>query len=139
MENLENNLLIAEFMGIKPTQISSSLWGLSNMPFWSVIGNTPEKVMQDAADKFGFDTDWNKLMAVVIQINSTDDIKYNNSGTYKVTIGSDYVWIDQPIGDRIYFSGNDFTDRENPLFEKVYNGVVKFIKWYNNQKGEGNV
>lgn len=65
---MENNRLIAEFMGVEPTQISSSLWGLSNTPFWSVTGPTPEKVMQDAASNFKYDSDWNKLLKVVCRI-----------------------------------------------------------------------
>ena len=60
---MENNRLIAEFMGVEPRQISSSLWGLSNTPFWAVTGPTAEKVMQDATSNFKYDSDWNMLMA----------------------------------------------------------------------------
>lgn len=116
MENLENNLLIAEFMGVKPTQISSSVWGLSNMPFWSVTGPTPEKVMQDAAKNFGFDTDWNKLILVG---QKCMELALNIDAHEWVT-GLEEAAVTYSLGN-------------------VNKEIVEFIKWFNNQKGAANV
>lgn len=77
---------------------------------------------------------WNLLMEVVEKIGKVEDLKYELSGTYCFQISSgytDYVWVDPPIGDRIYFSGNRMEDWNRPLKEKVYEGIVTFIEYYN--------
>jgi len=73
-------------------------------------------------DEMKYHTSWDWLMPVVQKINSlTDELGNTND----FTIGSDYVWVDPHIGDRLFFSGYD---REETMMSKVYRGVVKFIE-----------
>lgn len=110
---IENNKLIAEFMGL------------------TIITDGINYFDTDYKPLKNYQSNWSDLMPVVLTINSIQDIKYSDSGNYSVTIGSDYVCIDPPIGDRVYFSGNGIEDRKKPIIDKVYNGVIKFINWYN--------
>ncbi len=108
-------------MGVEPTQISSSLWGLSNMPFWSVTGPTPEKVMQDAANNFAYDTDWNKLMAVVEKIESLPcGLIVEINGSYTIANGIDQEYYLEYGGETKILN--------------TYRAVVEFIKWYKTQQ-----
>lgn len=114
---MENNRLIAEFMGVEPTQISSSLWGLSNTPFWSVTGPTPEKVMQDATNLFGFEKDWNKLLKVVCRIT---ELSKGGAAT-------------KMLKDLPNFSSDIYISTITDDINKAYQAVIEFITWYNSQ------
>ena len=76
-------------------------------------------------EELAYYTSWDWLMPVVEKINRlTDD--WGNTNDF--TIGNGYVWVDPHIGDRIFFSGNNPEDKEEPMRSKVYRGVLAFIK-----------
>jgi hypothetical protein len=113
MNTIENNKLIAEFMGLTITTDGISLFDTDYKPLKN------------------YHSDWNWIMDVVDKINNTKD-EFDNS--YTLTIGSGWVWVDPHIGGRIYFSGNEIGHKKEPMILKVYRGVVEFIKWYNKNK-----
>ena len=124
--NKQDNILIAKFMGITPSLCQTfGKYSLSDMPFWAVTGPTPEKVWEDAAKCFKYDSSWDALMPVVEKIESMN---------FDVSIGSGCFC-------RIW--DVDF-DREVILPEiessyptkigSTYKAVVEFIKWYNKNK-----
>ncbi len=121
MENiLESNKLIAEFMKLDIGH------GDMVIDKWSETSK-----INSVWTKMRFHSDWNWLMEVVEKINSLTD-EYGNN--YNFIIGNGYVYVDPHIGDRIFFSGNDIGHRDESMIEKVYRGVVTFIKWYKNNK-----
>ena len=126
-ERTENNRLLAEFLGATETFQGA----------YEMYGVIPS--IEDGLDEqhyfwpseMPFDADWSWIMEVVIAIGNTEDVRYTNTGNCQVTISNEYVWVDPPIGDRIYFSGNSLKDRGKSLISKVYEGCVHFVKWYN--------
>lgn len=118
METMESNGLIAEFMGheILYRPYSNGFIELSDTQLCDV-------------DDLLYHKSWDWLMPVVEKINNTCSDKYGNH--YDFQIGNGYVWVDPHIGDRIFFSDNDINHEDEPMRNKVYRGVVKFIEWYN--------
>ena len=109
MENiLENNKLIADFMGVKQHRFD----GLTKI----------EKVLK-------YHTDWNWLMAVVekIETMSNNDqfyiiVEYDNRDEFK-----GWIWrIDRFVKT---LKVND--NRIKTKIEATYNACLEFIKWYN--------
>jgi hypothetical protein len=117
METIENNKLIAEFMGME-------LGDDKTMYFDDAENLHPPTPI----DQLKYHESWDWLMPVVEKINNTKD-SFGNK--YDFQIGNGYVWVDQHIGDRIFFSGNQINHREESMISKGYRGVVNFIKWYN--------
>ena len=107
----ENNGLIADFMEME----------FSNGEYYLPIHNSGDWIPQE---RLQFNTSWDWLMPVVEKINLTTD-EWGN--TNDLTIGNGYVWVDPHIGDRIFFSGNNPEDKEEPMISKVYRGVLAFI------------
>jgi hypothetical protein len=105
---ITQNMLIAQFMGVKPRLIAPDCYGLNNMPFWSITGDTPDKVLKDASLLLNYHNDWNELIAVVKKIA-------NMKGFYA---------IENDLKDTII----------NAKIEAVYNACIEFIKWYNKKK-----
>lgn len=77
-------------------------------------------------DELEFEHSLNCIFMAVNKINNLTD---EHGNPFNFTIGNGYVWIDQYIGDRIYFSGNDIGHRAEPMIDKIYRGVIKFIEW----------
>ena len=75
-----------------------------------------------------FHSSWDWLMPVVEKINNTTD-EFGNEMDFQ--IGNGFVWVDPPIGNRIYFSGNEIDHKKEPMIDKVYKAVVEFMQWYN--------
>jgi hypothetical protein len=111
----ENNGLIADFMGKPRHQEYKSHFR---------VDNEDGSVGMIHAEEFKYHTSWDWLMPVVERINLTAD-EWGN--TNDLTIGNGYVWVDPHIGDRIFFSGNNPEDKEEPMISKVYRGVLAFI------------
>ena len=117
MTNLENNKLIAEFMGKKV---------ISEAEFLAL--EFEEMTINDLfiESTLKYDTDWNWLVAVVEKIQLS-----------KYTDEFDIFWdsIDKINGCTILpsfkntFSIIQFTSSNKK--EAVYNSCVEFIKWYN--------
>jgi hypothetical protein len=124
---ITQNMLIAQFMEVKPRLISPDCYGLNNMPFWSITGDTPDKVLKDASLLLKYHNDWNQLMEVVDKIENynefTSVLFYPNSCT--IIKSREF-----PADDNYFeISIDSFTK-----IEAVYNACVEFIKWYNKNK-----
>lgn len=118
-ETIENNKLIAEFMGIvKENERASS--GRS-------IEVSKGKFVDYEALGEGwlkYDTDWNWLMEVVEKINIMDDYLFSaNIWSMDVTI------YNNDSGEIIFRSECKWQPDE--LIKAVHEAVVEFIKWYN--------
>jgi hypothetical protein len=109
MKTAENNKLIAEFMGFKlqdnPNERFYNKWIINSNAYGG----------RYSFEDFYFDTDWNWLMEVVDKIYQTD-LYYDK-----------YIDFNSSMIDsgKIKLSTN---------IQNVYNQVVEFIKWYNEQQ-----
>ena len=124
--NTENNKLIVNFMGLKPNQINSELYGLSKSPWLSVTGKTPEKVLEDFSKSTLYHSNWEWLMPVVEKINTIEDFRFSVIIKHcycKIVDSTKYVLSGFEIAE----------DRGKDTIESVYNGVVEFIKTYNKE------
>ena len=116
MKTHKDNQLIAEFLGYRTfTARGYVLIHYADDNVWPAIDTH-------------YHTSWDWLMPVVEKINSLTD-EFGNH--FQFQIGNGFVWVDPPVGSRIYFSGNGIDHRNEPMIQKVYNGVVEFINWYN--------
>ena len=114
MKTIENNKLIAEFMGLN---LHQGVWRKSTLA-------TERKICKEDALKYH--EDWNWLMVVVEKIES---IEY---GIYQVDILQEgckilercRLLIDNRVGK---------LESDTTKIESVYLACVEFIKWYNNQ------
>ena len=123
----ENNKIIAEFMGLNKTKMFFNLKS----------GNYVKKETDDCDIKvvdvylknnkpitnFYYHSDWNWLMEVVEKIESLGYWVEILGGMHNVCS----IGLTNNIESFIYL------DSESKI-EAVYNAVVEFIKWYNEQK-----
>lgn len=110
MNTLENNRLIAEFMGY------TVLEDTEEQCF--VRGNEPDVTH---IEEFIYHTSWNWLMPVVKKIELTY--------MYSVTICWEHCIIDKAGENREGFPSIKWYSSHKIL--ATYNAVVEFIKWYN--------
>jgi len=107
MNTIENNKLIAEFLGIKDEieRGENSIILLNGIIDYHKI------------DNLKFHSDWDWLMEVVEKIESLN-----------VTFSID--------GNKCYCLNDDFCNaqKESTKIYSVYKVCVEFIKWYNEQK-----
>lgn len=124
---MENNKLIAEFMGLKPKMESPDVYVFNDMPYFSVRENNPEDVMNAIVKYSKYDSDWNWLMSVVEKI---EQLKNRHNFTFSVKISGNYCTIESYNYSLIVriVECNDTTK-----LKSVYNACVRFIKWYNKQ------
>lgn len=133
MTTTKGNKLIAEFMGYK-------IWTWDNKKYYITMGKSPNDRNYDV-ENLKFNYDWNWLMPVVEKIES---IKVGNIKYIDFHIMPDAVIV------------TNQEDEENPLIlinkseckgsieteftffetkiQAVYQAVLKFIKWYNDQQ-----
>ena len=121
MENItENNKLIAEFMGLETGK------QLGYDRFLNDWFDNRGVLNGQRNEKLLFDTDWNWLMSVVEKIES---IEY---GIYQVDILQEGCKILKRcsllIDKRV-----DKLKSDTTKLESVYQAVVEFIKWHNEQ------
>lgn len=116
---MKENKLIAEFMGME--------YGVPNDNS-VMIQMTPQGNEVVPINSMEYHTSWDWLMDVVEKINNTTD-EFGSEMDFQ--IGNGFVWVDHPIGNRIYFSGNEIDHKKEPMIDKVYKAVVEFIKEYN--------
>src|SRR5690349_7440941 len=105
--NTENDILIAKFMGFEIACADTSepcIMGMQNA--W-----TPMK----------YHSSWDWLMPVVEKIE--------NDSIYKIRIEGSVVSINNT--DILHSFGGDFFKTSNSKIEALYNAVIEFIKWYN--------
>ena len=105
MKNKENDKLITGFMGYELTNDSVK----DEFGFWIDL------------DKFY--NSWNYLMKVVERIESI--ALGDNSINFTIGAGL-YVTVQDSYGELVEIYENAFTKKE-----AVYNGIVRFINWYN--------
>ena len=120
METKNNNKLIAEFMGYKVMEEDKFL------AYDYPKGTDLNKVMVDVAIKYH--TDWNWLMPVVEKIESMSHTKGRH---YFLAMGQAYVGfeIDRMNVQPFAKWGTSSNYRKK---EAVYEAVVEFIQWHNN-------
>lgn len=150
MQNIiENNKLIAEFMGAKVKLIDNQYYFYDwKNKLCSITpttwNNTPEetlnRIWEIALKKDGrlgqFHKDWNWLMEVVEKIETISEfnrlpeffIMYDNREEFKGWYWS--IEIPKKFNKECYKHNN----REKTKIEAVYNACVEFIKWYNENK-----
>lgn len=115
-----DNKIIAEFMGLKPKMESPDVYSYSDMPFFSVREDNPEKVMEAIMKYSLYSTDWNWLMPVVEKIETK----------YLVDIFGKAVSIHDKNGEMLVDSN---AKNSSTKIDAVYKSCVEFIKWHNQQ------
>ena len=120
---MENNKLIAEFMGYSQPHPD-----YPNTTYWYKQGEEPLTILL-------FDTDWNWLMAVVEKLESMEiEVRMNShfSTTLKYTLYQTQICYDLKHNNcdstQLYLSYNNVYKNRK---DSIYNAVVEFIKWYN--------
>ena len=110
MKNIiENNKLIAEFMGEFDKILSTgNIHSWSDAPFYYTTEDTREKVIKNISKYSKYSKDWNWLMQVVEKM-------------LNVSLELDSMEMYYNITDAI------------PDITKTYEKSVEFIKWYNKQ------
>ena len=113
MKNIiENNKLIAEFMGLFDKILSTgNIHSWSDAPFYYTTEDTKEKVIKNICKYSKYDSDWNWLVPVVfkcLEICHNEMLNEWENG----------------------FSDSFFSRDINCM----YSEVVRFIEWYNNNK-----
>ena len=115
MKNIiENNKLIAEFMGVFDKILSTgNIYSWSDAPFYYTTENTKEKVIRNICRYSKYDSDWNWLMKVVLKCLEICHNEMLNE------------WKNG-------FSDSFFSRDINCM----YSEVLRFIKWYNENKSK---
>ena len=128
MKNIvENNKLIAEFMGVFDKILSTgNIHSWSDAPFYYTTEDTREKVIENISKYSKYNKDWSWLMRVVEKIENLQD--ENNCAIYNVQIEQCFVEIIEN-----HTSDTIISTDANSKLEAVYNACVEFIKWYNQQ------
>ena len=130
MKNIvENNKLIAEFMGVFDKILSTgNIHSWSDAPFYYTTEDTKEKVIKNICKYSKYDSDWNWLMEVVEKIESLPDEE--NNGAFFFEIYQDSV---------IIFSNGDYINElievmgQGSRINNTYQAVIEFIQWYNQE------
>ena len=126
MKNIvENNKLIAEFMGVFDKILSTgNIHSWSDAPFYYTTEDTREKVIENISKYSKYNKDWSWLMRVVEKIENLQD--ENNCAIYNVQIEQCFVEI------IINHTSETIVEVDsNSKIQAVYQACVEFIKWYN--------
>ena len=134
MKNIvENNKLIAEFMGVFDKILSTgNIHSWSDAPFYYTTEDTKEKVIKNICKYSKYDSDWNWLMKVVEKIHSMQSygVLINPNGTYIQDEDDKVICMtfkNEEVNGEIISSSN---------IEATFNCCVEFIKWYNENKSK---
>ena len=124
MKTTEKNRLIAQFMGCEPTPDALDRSVLAYY-IGDVIINADNSKNENDENVFHpedmqFHTDWNWLMPVIRKIEELGN---------DVLITTNYIQISFDEGEQFIV-----IDDLNIKIDSVYNAVVEFIKWYNENK-----
>ena len=107
---IEGNKLIAEFMGFGDAGTNNMLYAI--IIYGKVVGYYHPETML-------FHKSWNWLMPVVEKIEQTKSAS--------ITIhAKNLVHISFNCGTDVFYSGS--------LIQNIWEAVIKFIKWYNENK-----
>lgn len=127
MENLiENNKLIAEFMGAK-YEINNSKLPINKLwlPMHGICKYNTIELGSGKVLKYHSSWDW--LMPVVQKINIIDDYRFS------IQIDTMDTTILDGKNNAIIFK-SDCKWNPNELINSVYEAIIEFIKWYNKNK-----
>ena len=117
---LKNNKLIAEFMGFK-----------NHGAYHETVDyeeGLPMAGWKQRANELCFHTSWDCLMPVVEKI---DTLSYHHCGGTDLTYR--FYWI-KPYAKIIKHATIIAEDNHPVMMTAIYNMVVKFIKWYNDEE-----
>ena len=131
MKNIiENNKLIAEFMGLFDKILSTgNIHSWSDATFYYCTEDSKEKVIEGIIKYSKYHTDWNWLMKVVEKIHSMQSygVLINPNGTYIQDEDDKVICMtfkNEEVNGEIISSSN---------IEATFNCCVEFVKWYNEQ------
>ena len=122
MKTLENNKLIAEFLSVKMHPCKT----IENLKFLPM----EERGLYNGyfIEDLKYHEDWNWLMVVVEKIESLEI--FDRMGRFNINTKN----FDENYTSFITDKDEDFIQCDGDTkIEAVYNAVVEFIKWYNNQ------
>ena len=122
MKTIENNKIIAEFLSVKMHPCET----IENFKFLPI----EERGLYNGyfIDELKYHEDWNWLMEVVEKIESLEI--FDRMGRFNINTKN----FDENYTSFITDKDEDFIQCEGDTkIEAVYNAVVEFIKWYNNQ------
>jgi hypothetical protein len=130
MCTITDNKLIAEFMGYPKKQINKGIARLEENKY--VWGQTYYYINGDwhREDYLLFHLDWNWLMKVVDKIESLGYISNQDSRICEGSLKPIYyfrIFIKHYRGQNVGYS------KANTRIEAVYNAIIEFIKYYNNE------
>lgn len=119
-----NNCLIAEFMGGKTTiSLGKNItWDLPNMPGyqWVLFYNSSWDWLMPVVEKIESLGFWTNISA-----HTSFDNKYKSFAIKRIKPKSD--------GEYVYNYEGDWNESK---IEAVYQGVIEFIKWFNEHQKE---
>ena len=124
--NSENNKLIAEFLG----------WNVNNPSTFPTELHQEEEIQ--GFWELRFDKDWNWLMKAVEKIENSQanfEIKSHWSAFVEANIYQTTIKVFEYTKMHTAYSSEEivtiYTNPNRNKLENVYEGVVKFIEWYN--------
>jgi hypothetical protein len=120
--NIENNIILNEFVGLRPKLESPDVYTFAKMPFFSCRHYTPEEVIKSIAEYTKYDQDWNLIMDVVEKIESLGYDVFINTCVCRIT----------DVGQNMFEDIECFVNDNKR--QATYNACVEFVEWYNNQK-----
>lgn len=127
-KNIEDNKLIAEFMGFEKTK-GGGLYIMPDGYDWSRFPDTENYILPT---QFLFHSDWNWLMEVIEKVEDLDtnpDLLPTWSikpFSVKIEAYATQIEVDRGKTETIfsYFQNDD-------KFTNTYKALLEFIKWYN--------
>jgi hypothetical protein len=128
-QEILDNELIAEFMGIEVTRFKFRTWDAL------IIGDEDDAMDYGNLVYYNPNHNWNQLMPVVEKIES---LKMDTTiSIFEVKIGINRCFIEKhPQWDwnfEIYPQPIEIIDDSINKIEVVWKAVIEFIKWYNEQ------
>ena len=124
-EILENNVLIAEFMGAEKIQYPAPIYGIYKFP----VSPDKKHTKMDAI-YFEYHTSWDWLIPIVEKIESLNEIVSieNNSCIIVNNINTEaHEWFTT-------MHNKNIDSGKISKIEATYYAVVEFIKWHNKNK-----
>jgi hypothetical protein len=139
---MEDNRLIAEFMGVGPVKGSDGYFSYGDGVFFTVREKTYEKAMEAVVGYVKYRTSWDWLMPVVVKMCELKHHEDRNGELVEFQAswsGYPHVTIREKSSNAIYNSYTHYNQFgishwDVPLHDQIYSGVVEFIKWYNKNK-----
>ena len=136
---IENNKIIAEFMGAKEIITETTHRIYKEFEMYGIIESIEDR--EDIKhfyqpEEMLFNSDWNWLMEVVEKIEQTTIKETYGQFNEKESNAIVSVVIEnkfcQILSNGIYLN-EIISENEETKIEAVYNACIEFIKWYNEQ------